>query len=263
MQIWRLVAHHEKSEESLQKMKENGRIAIGWSDLGDLSLLKPNSGKDISSKIKDIRPDAKNAMMAGPSLWNLYSEVETGDQVIITANNKRKCVFEVTGPYIFDKENSIFGYSHQRPAALTEINPDKLWLASDSSVAEGENVRWTLSKCKGTKKSEDIAHIEGKRYSVNSTAIERDRTARAKCLAHFGYSCKVCGLNFEDVYGEIGKKYIHVHHRADLAQTDGEHIIDPTKDLIPLCPNCHAMVHTEKPAMPIEKLRSIYGARHV
>lgn len=262
MQIWRLVAHHEESEYSLQKMKENGRIAIGWSDLGDLTLLDPQSSKDISSRIKEIRPDVSNAMMAGPSLWNLYSEVEIGDQVIVTAKGRRECVFEVTGDYIFDRKNSILGYSHQRSAALTDIDPQKLWLASDSEVAEGENVRWTLSKCKGTKRSEKIVYFEGKRYSVNSTAIERDISARRRCLEHFGYSCNVCSFNFEEEYGETGKDYIHVHHRVDIAYTDGEHVIEPTKDLIPLCPNCHAMAHTEKPAMSIEKLKSIYVENH-
>ncbi len=149
-----------------------GRVAIGWSDIGDLSVLSPSNSEDISSKLKSIRPDVKNSMMAGPSLWNLYKEVELGDQVIITAKGKRACVFEITGPYIFDQENSVIGYSHQRPAALTDIDPEQLWRASDSSVAEGENVRWTLAKCKGTKKSSFIIHLEGKRYSVTSTAIE-------------------------------------------------------------------------------------------
>ncbi len=261
MQIWRLVAHHEKSEDALQLMKEKGRIAIGWSDLGDLTHMNPQSSKEISTEIKRIRVDVSNAMMAGPSLWNLYSEVEIGDQIILTASGKRKCVFEVTGDYIFDNENPILGYSHQRAAALTDIDPQELWIASDSSVAEGENLRWTLSKCKGTKRSGEIVYFEGKRYSVSSTAIERDSLARRRCLEHFGYECNVCSISFEKEYGEIGKNYIHVHHRIDLAYSNGQHIIDPTKDLIPLCPNCHAMVHTEKPAMPIEKLKSIYESQ--
>lgn len=258
MQVWRLVAHHEKSDEALQKMKDKGRIAIGWPELGSLNLLAPQNSKEISSKIKEVRKDISNAMMAGPSLWNLYSEIEIGDQVIITAKGKRQCVFEVTGDYVFDNKNSILGYSHQRPATLTDIDPQELWLASDSSVAEGENVRWTLSKCKGTKKAEKIVFYEGRRYSVSSTAIERDATARKRCIEHFGYSCQVCSINFGEVYGEIGENYIHVHHRVDIAHTDGEHIIDPIRDLIPLCPNCHAMIHTEKPSMSIEEIKNIY-----
>ena len=258
MQIWRLVAHHEEPEEALRKMKEIRRIAIGWSSVGDLTDFSPKDSSDIASRLKSIQPDTSSAMMAGPSLWNLFAEVEVGDQVIVTAKRKRECVFEVTGPYIFDTANAIIGYSHQRPAALTDINPDQLWQASGSDVAEGQNIRWTLAKCKGTKKTSDIVHFEGKRFSVTSTAIERDSSARKRCIDYFGCVCQVCGMNFEKVYGVIGKCYIHVHHRVDLAHTDGEHIIDPAKDLIPLCPNCHAMVHTEKPAMTVENLRKIY-----
>lgn len=258
MQVWRLVAHHKASAEALQQMKNRGRIAIGWSDIGDLALLNPQSSKDISSKLTAIKPNASSPMMAGPSLWNLYSNIEIGDQVIVNAKRKRECVFEIIGEYVFDKNNSIIGYSHQRPAALTDIDPQELWLASDSDVAEGENIRWTLAKCKGTKNSQDIVHFEGKRYSVNSTAIERDNLARKRCLEHYGFSCNVCSINFKKAYGKIGKNYIHVHHRVDIAYSDGEHIIDPIKDLVPLCPNCHAMVHTATPAMPVEELKLIY-----
>lgn len=260
MQIWRLVAHHAQAEKALEQMISNGLIAIGWSDLGDLSEWQPINSREISSKLQDIRSTVSNAMMAGPSLWNFFKKVEIGDQIIVTANRKRRYVFEVTGSYFYDNVNSILGYAHQRQAALTDINPEQLWQASGAGVAEGENIRWTLAKCNGTKKSEDIIHKEGRRYSVTSTAIERDKVARSKCLAHYGYTCQVCLINFEQEYGEIGKNYIHVHHRIDLASRNGEHTIDPIQDLIPLCPNCHAMVHTQKPAMSIEKLRSTYKA---
>lgn len=38
MQVWRLVAHHEQSERALKKMQGVGRIAIGWSEIGDYPL---------------------------------------------------------------------------------------------------------------------------------------------------------------------------------------------------------------------------------
>lgn len=105
----------------------------------------------------------------------------------------------------------------------------------------------------------EIVYKEGKRFSITSTAIERDSFARKRCLEYFGYTCQVCGMNFEEVYGKIGKNFIHVHHRVDLAHKEGEHMIDPVKDLIPLCPNCHAMIHTERPAMSLEVLQDIYN----
>ncbi|ELA9391958.1 HNH endonuclease [Vibrio parahaemolyticus] len=261
MQIWRLVAHHEEAEKALEQMVNSGRIAIGWSDLDDLSEWQPSNSREISSKLREIRPIVTNSGAAGVCLWRFFKGMEIGDQVIVSANKKRRYVFEVTSPYFYDSENTIIGYAHQREVTLTMINPDALWHAT-SGVADGESVQWALAKCNGTKKSEEIIYTEGKRYSVTSTAIERDQAARSKCLAHYGYSCQVCSIDFEQVYGEIGSNYIHVHHRVDLASQTGEHNIDPIKDLIPLCPNCHAMVHTQKPAMSIEKLKSTYKAHH-
>ncbi|MBF4509315.1 MAG: HNH endonuclease [Aeromicrobium sp.] len=50
-------------------------------------------------------------------------------------------------------------------------------------------------------------------------------------------------MNFEERYGEVGREFIHVHHVESLAAIGGRHKVDPQKDLLPLCPNCHAMIH--------------------
>jgi 5-methylcytosine-specific restriction protein A len=34
-------------------------------------------------------------------------------------------------------------------------------------------------------------------------------------------------------------------------------ILNPTKDLIPLCPNCHVIVHRSEPPISIEELKTI------
>lgn len=84
---------------------------------------------------------------------------------------------------------------------------------------------------------------EGALTQVSQTKHERKRTLRQLCLKHFGATCQACGMKFETVYGEIGKGYIEVHHLSPISQTDGEHKVDPQKDLVPLCANCHAMIH--------------------
>ena len=99
--------------------------------------------------------------------------------------------------------------------------------------------------------------FEGARYASNSSRIERNSEARRKCLEYFGYECQACGISFENVYGAIGKNFIHVHHRVDLSLSSERHQINAIRDLIPLCPNCHAMIHTKKPAMTIEKLKQV------
>ncbi|XWK52715.1 hypothetical protein RBB78_25090 (plasmid) [Tunturiibacter empetritectus] len=47
------------------------------------------------------------------------------------------------------------------------------------------------------------------------------------------------------------------HHRVKLSTTRGKHKVDPLRDLIPLCPNCHAMAHSKNEMLSIEKLKRI------
>jgi 5-methylcytosine-specific restriction protein A len=41
-----------------------------------------------------------------------------------------------------------------------------------------------------------------------------------------------------------------------LAEIGEEYEVDPVNDLIPICPNCHAMIHKKVPAFSIEELRA-------
>src|SRR5215470_13678233 len=48
---------------------------------------------------------------------------------------------------------------------------------------------------------------------------ERDPSARANCIAHWGLACSVCGFTFASAYGQaLGGDYIHVHHLKPLAE---------------------------------------------
>lgn len=85
--------------------------------------------------------------------------------------------------------------------------------------------------------------IEGAKITVEVNKYERSSVARQKCIDYHGYSCQVCGINFKDIYGEIGKNFIHVHHIVPLNEIDEAYIVNPSTDLIPVCPNCHAMLH--------------------
>lgn len=67
-------------------------------------------------------------------------------------------------------------------------------------------------------------------------------------------------MNFEKVYGEIGKNFIHVHHIEFISSFEGkEHELNPIEGLIPVCPNCHAMLHRKlngKYQSPLELKKS-------
>jgi len=98
---------------------------------------------------------------------------------------------------------------------------------------------------------------EGKSKDIVQTTYERNPQARKTCLKHHGYACKICGFNFESNFGELGKGFIHVHHINPIAEIGTEYQIDPKSDLIPVCPNCHAMIHARKPAFTIDEIMEI------
>jgi 5-methylcytosine-specific restriction protein A len=97
--------------------------------------------------------------------------------------------------------------------------------------------------------------LEGASKLITVNAYERNAVARAQCLKHHGYSCCVCEFNFERVYGPIGKDYIHVHHLVPFSEIKAEYVVDPVKDLVPVCPNCHAMIHSTRPALGMDQLK--------
>lgn len=259
MTIWRLIAHHEDATGAIRAMKHRNRIAIGWNETGDLRTSGVSGASSIGTLISEALHPVENAHLGGPSLWNLYHHMQEGDLVILNANGRRECVFEVIGPYLYESGPAqIMGYAHQRPACLTSIDPEDLWNTSGAAVAEGQNIRWTLAACLESSRARPSIHREGARYCVMSTAIERSPLARAACIAHYGCKCDVCGFDFKKVYGELGADYIHVHHRIEISSRTGAYDVDPIEDLIPLCPNCHAMAHRVRPPLPLEELKAIY-----
>ena len=85
--------------------------------------------------------------------------------------------------------------------------------------------------------------LEGNRTTVSTNRYERDPAARAAAIAAHGATCQVCGFDFQARYGERGAGYIEVHHLVPLAELDGVTSVDPAKDMLPLCSNCHSIIH--------------------
>lgn len=102
----------------------------------------------------------------------------------------------------------------------------------------------------------DVSHMEGLVRAVLVNAYERSESARNACIDHHRSVCQVCCLNFEEKYGEIGRGYIHIHHIVPIASVGRQYQIDPINDLVPVCPNCHAMLHRQNPPLSVEELRA-------
>lgn len=118
---------------------------------------------------------------------------------------------------------------------------------------------WVLNDDLNTKYSD--VYYEGTMQQVLVNKYERNPIARKKCIEKHGCICQVCGMDFAKVYGELGTGFIHVHHIVPISTQKGKnHKIDAENSLVPVCPNCHAMLHKGK--LSIEELKEILGKCH-
>lgn len=102
---------------------------------------------------------------------------------------------------------------------------------------------------------EPSALVEGAVRSIAVDAYERNPEARRRCIEARGTACSICGFSFGAVYGPEANGYIHVHHVRPLSEVNGEYVVDPVKDLRPVCPNCHAVLHLGGKCRGIEEVR--------
>ena len=98
---------------------------------------------------------------------------------------------------------------------------------------------------------------EGTPQEIRSIRYERNHINRELCLHMKGHSCAVCGMNFFDTYGIIGKDFIEVHHTTPVSEMDEDFVLNIERDLVPLCSNCHSMVHRKKPPYSIHEMKMI------
>jgi 5-methylcytosine-specific restriction protein A len=100
----------------------------------------------------------------------------------------------------------------------------------------------------------ELGDFEGDKTYAVVAKYERSRYNRAICLRYYGFTCRGCGTHMETKYGPIGQDVIHVHHIVPVSQMFGEYRLDPIQDLVPLCPNCHNVVHRTNPPLSISEL---------
>jgi predicted HNH restriction endonuclease len=101
---------------------------------------------------------------------------------------------------------------------------------------------------------------EGERQKRETTFFKRNPKLRREAIRRHGAICIVCKFNFEKRYGEAGKGYIEIHHLNPLAErldaASGEPIRTNAEDVVPLCANCHRVVHRTRPSMTLDALVS-------
>ncbi len=141
---------------------------------------------------------------------------------------------------------------------LGKLDPDHVMRTASDDLDEmvlqeiDLDIESEIVEERGLQKEGSISYYYGKFY-------ERSSQNRRQAIEIHGVSCLVCGFNFEEVYGLRGKGYIEIHHNKPISSLDGKATeFDPKTDLIPLCSNCHRMIHRRHDeVLTIEELKQI------
>ena len=120
----------------------------------------------------------------------------------------------------------------------------------DNIVAGAPSIFFTQPKTK--------TFEEGSRRLRMHNAIERNpRLISAFKRSLQSFACTICAFDFEAEYGEIGRGFIECHHTRPVSEMDPDGDITSVDELIAVCPNCHRMLHKQKPLIAAKALRKM------
>jgi 5-methylcytosine-specific restriction enzyme A len=148
------------------------------------------------------------------------------------------------------------------------------WSTQSSGILIPEDVAQELEKqwMSVTKRFEKVlpltvadetTYYEGASHQLTLTQFERNPQARLRCIQYYGTACVICDFDFGQTYGDLGAGFIHVHHIIPLNEIREGYFVDPIRDLRPVCPNCHAMIHRRNPPFIIDEIRSLLSSKRV
>ena len=222
--------------------------------------------RDLMQTVLEDFPEALDGEMIDllADMGNVDVEGRSAFHAVLTDSHRlgAQIVLEVNGvPFPFDSED-VWALTWSRLAL--SMNKGQLELGTDEGEPDAHIVcRWTgrftaavvailpTEEASGSVESEVIGYPEGALTTVQTNRYERDRRNRAAAIAIHGTACKGCGLEMGSRYGAIAAGFIQVHHVTPVSQLGAGYVIDPVHDLVPLCPNCHAITHRRNPPLTV------------
>ncbi len=250
-----------------------GRMTWTW-----LYAISAGKGRtfDIDGKSTDVTVNSYRQLLEDGRLdkdsWHVRNhgkDAEAGDDVFIYTGDqnlgiigcakikgKKPCNQGWSLNLEFDRDKSLMLLEHPIPASVV-----RTWGVNlrgnlvDLSRSASELYTWIAPAPDEIIDSAGLP--EGALHKVTANAYERNPDARRLCIEHYGAICSVCGFKFGAVYGEAFEEFIHVHHLRPLSEIGRQYVVDPIKDLRPVCPNCHAVLHRRAdPPYSIEEVRA-------
>ena len=234
-----------------------------------LYIINKNNSATTSDLIKELtsifHPTGEDAeILAGrkdtkfsQKVRNLVSHRDNNMMKEFTDFKKGIYTLTVAGKKYLDDNIETMEYMSSNPFDYDDIQK----LSLDTIKTKGK-------KRKKIVYDEKEMVVEGKTIFKETKHKKRCTKLRNAVIQKFtkenGHiSCSVCGFDFEEVYKELGKGYIEIHHEVPIYQYSdegfGQYVEEAVKNMKPLCANCHRMIHRQKNPLSIEELKRIVG----
>ena len=217
-----------------------------------------------------IRIDFEPGKFAGSLLadmGNVDAEGRSAFRAVLSDSHRlgARIDLEVNGvPFRFDSDD-VWAPAWSR--LVLSMNKGQLELGIDEGEPDALIVcRWTgrfaaaivailpTEDASRSVEPEVIGYPEGALTTVQTNRYERDRRNRAAAIAIHGTACKGCGLEMGTRYGPVAAGFVEIHHITPVSQLGAGYVIDPMRDLVPLCPNCHAVAHRRDPPLTVNEI---------
>jgi predicted HNH restriction endonuclease len=108
----------------------------------------------------------------------------------------------------------------------------------------------------------NIQGKEGKLLYRTHAYKERDRSFADRAKKHYRAKsggkllCVACDLDPTVQYGENGERCIEAHHKIPIEELQPDSIT-LVEDMAMVCANCHKIIHSRKPCLTIEEVRTL------
>jgi 5-methylcytosine-specific restriction protein A len=245
-----------KLEQSIEQLNNSGNVTEGWS-CASYKTIRPGDRAflvRLGSEPKGLF--ASGYIASEPFLSKHWSNEDKDDYSVlinfdVLLNPETESILTLDALKVGNLVKQQWTPQSSGISIKSEVVPEleAVWF----NFLTSQNIQHNpYSPAENT---ENKTYTEGAVNPTMQTRYERNPHARRACISYYGCSCSVCEFDFEKRFGELGRNFIHVHHLTQVATVGKSYQVDPIRDLRPVCPNCHAMLHRRNPPMTIDELK--------
>jgi len=89
--------------------------------------------------------------------------------------------------------------------------------------------------------------------------FQRNPKLARNAKEHYNYTCQICGFSPLGLFGNrLQSTALDCHHLDPMSERSDFNRESTLADVTILCANCHRLVHSERPALNLERTKSLF-----